>query len=656
MATIQHVYRRGAVYWWRRRLPTGSGSRAFVRIELSLITRYSETAKAIASEVTQVCERLIPGLRTAMISAEDAKKILIQVAMEHSAHLDFMAAATRGRSVDVDEKRRSEICSGWAQRLFAAHGKGAKVGPNEEREMLAAGLDAAMVRKVSDLIVFLRNTGFGQVGRPLIERILNQHDIPVVDAHVRQAEALYHRGLAAALFNTERRWSGARHDDLALVQAALAADVAVPSRPVAAPTSNETRNFLDVPPFRPVPSAPQPIDNDSEQGVRVLSSLTEAIVGKTNDKDYRGLVELVERAALQRVRDKTWTGKTADQHVALAKLFVRFVGHDNPANMRQSQIADLKEAFYRMPKYYGKSPQDFVISFSDLIKRAERLPPEKVGLAPPTLNRHMTQMSNIVDICKHAGFSFGSFEGVSGLRSKLSDDDESDDGPKFSTEEVRALVSQPIWNGAKSEKKRYIAGNVIIHDAAYWVPLLAIYQAARREELCGLLVSDIDHDGSADLYCMRILPSDVRRLKNKQSKRAIPLHSEIIRLGFIDYVEAIRSSGQRLMFPELRAKSASTPLGDVFDGSWQKISAYALPNAKEEGKVFHRLRHWCNNEMKQASVHAEVRKDILGHKNVDMNEGTYSQAARLRLMANALEQVPCVTAELVRHPIRLSSA
>lgn len=30
------------------------------------------------------------------------------------------------------------------------------------------------------------------------------------------------RGMAAALLNTERRWSGVREDDLALVQAALA--------------------------------------------------------------------------------------------------------------------------------------------------------------------------------------------------------------------------------------------------------------------------------------------------------------------------------------------------------------------------------------------------------------------------------------------------
>jgi hypothetical protein len=80
------------------------------------------------------------------------------------------------------------------------------------------------------------------------------------------------------------------------------------------------------------------------------------------------------------------------------------------------------------------------------------------------------------------------------------------------------------------------------------------------------------------------------------------LHPELISLGFLGYIVALRRAGHIYLFPELRAEAASTPMGDVFDDEWQKMRPEALPHAKEQGKVFHSIRHWCNNEMKQPKV------------------------------------------------------
>jgi integrase len=94
-------------------------------------------------------------------------------------------------------------------------------------------------------------------------------------------------------------------------------------------------------------------------------------------------------------------------------------------------------------------------------------------------------------------------------------------------------------------------------------------------------------------------------------------------------------------------------MGDVFNDDWQKMKEAALPRAKEQRKVFHSFRHWCNNEMKQAGVGSEIRKDILGHLNDDVNEGTYSQVARLRLMEAALAELPTPTSGIKPAKIRL---
>ena len=57
--------------------------------------------------------------------------------------------------------------------------------------------------------------------------------------------------------------------------------------------------------------------------------------------------------------------------------------------------------------------------------------------------------------------------------------------------------------------------------------------------------------------------------------------------------------------------------------------------------------------MKQEGVGSEIRKDILGHVNKDVNEGTYSQVARLRLMKKSLMKLPRPSAAVEPAKIRL---
>ncbi|WLS04579.1 hypothetical protein [Shinella oryzae] len=170
MTAIQHVFKRGSVYWWRRRLPIGTGRCDWVRLN----TKERELAKRIASEVTLASDRLLPALKAKMISTEDARRILIEVARSHSDYLDSIAP---GR--DARKARRSETASAWAIRLYAAQGDNAAVGPIEERELRAAGLDDDLIGDVRTSLEFYRTSGFGRPGRNKLESILKQHGVPL---------------------------------------------------------------------------------------------------------------------------------------------------------------------------------------------------------------------------------------------------------------------------------------------------------------------------------------------------------------------------------------------------------------------------------------------------------------------------------------------
>jgi len=664
--SVQYVFRRGAVYWWRRRLPVQPRTDCRSRIEVSLRTTSLNIARSIAAEVTRASEHLIHGMRQSMISADDARRILTKVAITHSAKLDRVAAAELAYGESAASGRTSDIVTGWAYRLFAAQGIDAAVGEIEHKEMLAAGLETQTITMVAQTISTLRDIGAMPPKRNRIAGLMAEFGIPETRVNVQQAEQLYLRGMAAALLDAERRWTGLRHDDDLLLKSGLleearrpiAQSVPVgihngsasptpahaPAEPVSVPApateSPQTPPPPVISPAAPV-AAEVPISDDADD----IDSLTDI-----EDESYRGLIDIVTAAGEAKVTLGEWDGKTLKQHIQLAKLFERFLGHGNPTRVGQQHLAQFRDVLLKFPKNYGKSPRDHVISVSDILARAEKLPKAEVGLTKATINRHMNNMANIAGMCQAYGYSWESYNGISKLRARSSGDSENE-RPSFTTGDLEALFSLPIWTGAATGSIDGNPGGEIFHDARYWVPLIGAYQGARREEICGFRLDEIiDLEG---IWGFKFIPSEGRRFKSKAAKRHIPIHPELIRLGFLEYADALHKAGHALLFPELRAVAEATPMGDVFNDDWQKMKELALPQAKAEGKVFHSFRHWCNNEMKQEGVGSEIRKDILGHVNKDVNEGTYSQVARLRLMKKSLMKLPRPSAAIKPAPVRL---
>src|SRR5690606_3370002 len=141
------------------------------------------------------------------------------------------------------------------------------------------------------------------------------------------------------------------------------------------------------------------------------------------------------------------------------------------------------------------------------------------------------------------------------------------------------------------------------HRAEYFYPIIAHYSGARREEYCGLQIEDVILANGPHPY-LHIKWTDVCRIKNSQSQRNIPLHPEIIRLGFLDYISDLKAVGHHLVFPDLFSPSTNSPMGD-------RLYDQRLPSLRKVGFTPHRIRHFFGDELKQSDVHAEHRADLL---------------------------------------------
>ena len=185
------------------------------------------------------------------------------------------------------------------------------------------------------------------------------------------------------------------------------------------------------------------------------------------------------------------------------------------------------------------------------------------------------------------------------------------------------------------------------------------YTGARREEICGLSVRDVAYvdtviDGKLQrLHYIKIRTSEIRRIKNLYSERSVVLHPELIRLGFLDYVAAVRALGYEMVFPDLKSPTSSSPLGDrLYDELIDGLSpSHSRRQGAQEGHPFDAqiFRQFIEAE---GEFIARSGATSWGIRRTPTEE-IYCDAIALADMLPSIMKIPIVTAHLQPHPIRL---
>lgn len=87
----------------------------------------------------------------------------------------------------------------------------------------------------------------------------------------------------------------------------------------------------------------------------------------------------------------------------------------------------------------------------------------------------------------------------------------------------------------------------------YWLPLLALYSGARPRELCQIN-PQVDYGVEGDIPFFLISAKtaadvDVVKTVKTGEERHVPIHPELVRLGFLAYVDKVKKQGARRLFP-----------------------------------------------------------------------------------------------------------
>ncbi len=351
---------------------------------------------------------------------------------------------------------------------------------------------------------------------------------------------------------------------------------------------------------------------------------------------------VIERLIIQKSRDGT-SSVTQQQYRSFGALFKLITGLNDVRSIRKHHAARFRDVLQQMPKSWGKSPKDAHAPLSAMLTKAKALPPEMVGLAPGTINRHLDHLAQLLSHADDEGINVDDKVKPGKLRVREEKRDR-DKRASFRRHELEALFKHTIWQGCKSVRFRNYPGDVVLRDGLYWVPILAAYTGARREELSALVVGDVQvEDG---ITFLNIVENENRGVKNFSSVRRVPIHDRLIELGFLAHVDKARKRGKDL-FPELRPSNHSKfdrkkKYGDTFNYAFTKALSLSLESDPRK-LCLHSMRHYARDQLAlDIAVPDKVRYDLIGHEMDDVDSRTYGEASPLRALQDAVNRLPIV--------------
>jgi integrase len=179
----------------------------------------------------------------------------------------------------------------------------------------------------------------------------------------------------------------------------------------------------------------------------------------------------------------------------------------------------------------------------------------------------------------------------------------------FTPEELKAIFTQPIFTGCKDDKGGYATpGTSHPRRGRFWVPLLGLYAGLRLNEACQLHAADIEvADGVPMIHVQAKAPD--QRLKSEAADRHIPIHPELVRIGFLKHVASQKKAGVVRLFPDLhlgKLENYSDPFSKWFARFLEKAGVTST------GTVFHSFRHGFKDRLLEAEVPREVRDGLCG--------------------------------------------
>jgi integrase len=278
--------------------------------------------------------------------------------------------------------------------------------------------------------------------------------------------------------------------------------------------------------------------------------------------------------------------KTMSEHKVAVRMFNEFMGSALPVrSITRTDILAYKGALLQTPNRYTARFRG--LTLPQAIKANGKLEKPIPTLDPKTINlKWLSHLSSI--------FRWGANNGMvdvnpaAGIRVDEGKGYQEPTRVPFTQDDLKAIFSNELFK----HPARY--------ETPQWALLLALYTGARSSsEIARIRLADIYEEQGVSVINLSLASKNVR------SKRIVPVHDALIRLGFLPYVDKLRRKGKERLFPDWEPEDKIN--------RWFLRSYKPLVGINDSRKVFHSFRHTLKTALARYGVNRDVSDLITGH-------------------------------------------
>jgi len=320
-------------------------------------------------------------------------------------------------------------------------------------------------------------------------------------------------------------------------------------------------------------------------------------------------------------KSPSWSASTRKALVPVFRLLRDMYPGRAAASITRQEARELVAMLQNVPTQIGKRKELRGLTVSEAVEKNA-----KYGfptLSPKTINDgYLLHIASIWNWAAREQLVTGNpFTGLT-VPDPVADRDRRD---PFSPAQLSTLFSSAPWNvpWAKGRDR----------PGAYWVPLICLFHGLRNGEASGLRVEDVyEADGQPVLH---VREYEGRTIKTAEARAELPIHPELLRLGFTGFVEDQRKAGAVGLFPDGKASNRGqhgAKLGERF-------SAHVRALGLEGRKLgMHSFRHNFEDRLRAAEIAPRTALALARRKEPGSGDG-YGWGLSMVQKAEALAQV-----------------
>lgn len=346
-------------------------------------------------------------------------------------------------------------------------------------------------------------------------------------------------------------------------------------------------------------------------------------------------------ASLLRTYDEKKTKErltTSSSHTSWEKVFKKFITHKKNLNgLGEQRMLGIKRILKVCFALLGKdlesiTQQDCRKLCDNLYKVPKRwsgaleqgetigsvLNTGKTPIAKKTVKEYLITFKEFMRYCVREEIITNSFNEAIELPAHFQQQERT----PFTTSELKKIFNIKTYPNPKCRD----------NQAKFWIPLIALFQGCRLNEICQLDVDDIvAYEG---LECISInANAKDKSVKNKSSQRIIPIHPVLKDIGFTRYIYYQSKTKKHKLFSELTYRSQSG-----YKSIIQKWFARYLDSIgiKGKDKVFHSFRHTFETKALEKLLHTEHQNRLCGWTNKGIGQSVYGKKLHMRVLYDEL--------------------